>query len=102
VGEYVCAPAPFDQPSPVTSTTATSLIVLVLAICVGTIIGIVSSGPPGAPRPAPRFAKLPGGIDPLPEFDTTEQELAFRGAGCRSVSSGDETLHRECQATERQ
>jgi len=87
-----------------TRTRTSILIAVVLMICIVAAGAVVLTwgAAPRARRATPRYAELPGGFDPLPAFDTTERELAFRGAECRPTSTDGETLHRECGAMGRQ
>ena len=80
------------------------MIAVALALCVaGAIAVVMTGGPVATTLDVPRIAELPGGFDPLPEFDTTSGELAFRGVECRVAANDRYALHRPCPShTEQQ
>jgi hypothetical protein len=56
------------------------------------------SGAPKNPTPAFewRQPELPGGFDPVPQFDRIRTELEFRGGQCASEAEGAYRLVRPC------
>jgi threonine dehydrogenase-like Zn-dependent dehydrogenase len=92
-----------------TQTNVFVVIAVAVALCVvGAIAAVVSggsvsqSGYLAARWEEPRISELAGGFDPLPEFETTSRELAFRGAECRIAIEDPNVLYRECPSNTEQ
>lgn len=82
-------------------TTAFIAIAVALATCAAAIAVILSGGSGSgygqlAAPWQPRFAKGPGGFDPMPEFDSTSGELEFRGVTCWRSRDNPYALYRAC------
>lgn len=71
----------------------------VFALCMaGAIAAILSAAPAVNAEDMARVGKLPGGFEPLPEFETTSRELEFRGAECAFGTGPRYTLVRTCRS----